>query len=298
MTPTGREAFADSYDETLPINYSCDEGAERTGAAAENIYISAPLKDGLQDPHDDELQSNPRPISVGRGALNSAEDDVVRVPDLHVVMKKLPAKARRDLSRGVRFYQVRTRFYGYTIGASCPGSGGPSLGLDWDWQTHGGEIVVPVHDYEEFRGGNTPEEDEESEEEEEWDDNWRLPREYFQDEGLVDKGKRISLLGQAGHRRSSIDLSSYQSTFLLASRPKHSRSIVSKCIVEGFDAQEIFQFGQGGGRQQHGSAPGRSRWLPPSANGPKKKKNGARGLAAVGSETAGNQGNPQKGGEK
>ena len=42
------------------------------------------------------------------------------------------------------------------------------MGLDWDWQTHGGEIVVPVDDYEEFRGGNTPEEDEESEEEEVW----------------------------------------------------------------------------------------------------------------------------------
>ena len=102
----------------------------------------------------------------------------------------------------------------------------------------------------------------------EWDDNWRLPREYFQDEGQIPKERRTELLMEAGHRRVSLDLSrcappvwpllraiapadsvlcpnrygcSFMSTNILASRKKHSRNIISKFIVEGFDAEEIHQ---------------------------------------------------------
>ena len=75
----------------------------------------------------------------------------------------------------------------------------------------------------------------------EWNDDWRLPREYFQDEGSLPKERRIEILRGSGHRRASIDLASHEAMFLLASRRKHSRSKVSKFIVEGFDAEEIFQ---------------------------------------------------------
>ena len=46
------------------------------------------------------------------------------------------------------------------------------------------KVEYTVEGLEEFRGGNLPEEEDEDEE---WDENWRVPREFFADEvsGLV-----------------------------------------------------------------------------------------------------------------
>ena len=47
---------------------------------------------------------------------------------------------------------------------------------------------MSVEDLEELRGGNPPppdDDDDDEEEEEEWDDRWRVPREYFAEEGTI-----------------------------------------------------------------------------------------------------------------
>ena len=64
----------------------------------------------------------------------------------------------------MRFSDARIRFYDHTIGASCPGSGGPPVGLDWEWEKNG-ETTWPVEELEEFRGGNPPETEDSDEEE-------------------------------------------------------------------------------------------------------------------------------------
>ena len=88
---------------------------------------------------------------------------------------------------------------------------------------------MTVEDIEELRGGNFDMKDkddaeEEEEEEEEWNDNWRVPREYFADEGLIAKDRRAELLLATGdYRRLSIDLLAAQTGWAIASR-KASRT--------------------------------------------------------------------------
>jgi hypothetical protein len=91
---------------------------------------------------------------------------------------------------------------------------------------------------EELRGGNLPEEGDG--EHEERDEKWRLPREYFTDEGLVSKETRVELLVGAGHRRTSVDWNAWQAAWLKDSRKKHSRSKIGLLLVQGANVDDVF----------------------------------------------------------
>jgi len=120
--------------------------------------------------------------------------------------KSSPRKRLPKSCMSVRFEKVEIKFYPYTIGQGVPSDGGPSIGLDWD----SGSIEALEFDidlFENFRGGIIPED---ITEDEEWDDNWRLPREYFlEGGGHIEVEQRIFHLRAAGHRRCSIDFSSF-----------------------------------------------------------------------------------------
>ena len=119
------------------------------------------------------------------------------------------------------------------------GGGGPALGLGSTCD--GRDLEMSVDSLEEFRGGNVPEE---VDEDEEWDDNWRVPREYFSEEGVISAEKRVELLRSAGHRRSSVDLNSHTGALLKARRLKHSRSKVGLFIIQGLDIDEVYALDQ------------------------------------------------------
>lgn len=240
-TPTGRRAFDEMSPPppVPPVPPAPQPGADAAEDALAGVHSLGSTANVLEGPRSILAKNlagdRPRPRSLTASSADSSYSlsEKVRAAAAESVTKQ------RDSAKGVTFGDARIRFYDYTIGLSCPGSGGPPVGLDWEWEKHG-EVTWPVEELEEFRGGNPPEM-EDSDEEEEWNDNWRLPREYFQDEGSLPKERRIDILRTSGHRRASIDLSTHQAMFLLASRRKHSRSKVSKFIVEGFDAEEIFQ---------------------------------------------------------
>jgi hypothetical protein len=68
-----------------------------------------------------------------------------------------------------------------------------------------------------------------------------MPREYFHEEGVMSKEKRIELLVVAGHRRCSIDMNSHLASLIKARRTKHSRSKVSKLVAEGFNLEAMYE---------------------------------------------------------
>jgi len=177
----------------------------------------------------------PGPKSSEDGSKKDAPPSGPR-PILRTRNRRRTTSAEQSNKR-VSYGNANFRFFDYCIGGSVPGSGGPALGLGWEWRRFG-EAVMSIEDLEEFRGGNLPEE---GEEDEEWDDNWRLPREYFQDEGVIPKERREELLRTAGHRRLSIDLSCSQTNLLQASRRKNSRTKIATFIIEGFDVDEMYQ---------------------------------------------------------
>eukprot|EP00615_Pteridomonas_danica_P010818 CAMPEP_0114338172 /NCGR_PEP_ID=MMETSP0101-20121206/6861_1 /TAXON_ID=38822 ORGANISM="Pteridomonas danica, Strain PT" /NCGR_SAMPLE_ID=MMETSP0101 /ASSEMBLY_ACC=CAM_ASM_000211 /LENGTH=350 /DNA_ID=CAMNT_0001470669 /DNA_START=685 /DNA_END=1737 /DNA_ORIENTATION=+ len=142
--------------------------------------------------------------------------------------------------KSVCFSFVTIKFFECTLGQSVPNSGGAAIGLDWNSV---GEEVLSVEDMEELRGGNLPE-DEAELENEVWDDNWRMPREYFHEEGLIAKEKRMELLIASGHRRCSIDLNAHLGMLTKARRTKHSRSKVSKFIADGYDVEAMYELDQ------------------------------------------------------
>jgi hypothetical protein len=102
------------------------------------------------------------------------------------------------------------RFFAYTTGSGVPSDGGPSLGLHGPFQA-ADSLTLDIEVFEDFRGGILPE-DGEVDEDEEWNDNWRLPREYFVDRGgHLPTKERVALLRSCGVRRCSIDLSTHLS---------------------------------------------------------------------------------------
>ena len=130
--------------------------------------------------------------------------------------------------RSVGFSTATLRFFDYGVGGSVPNiTKGIPLGLDGDWKKHG-ELVLSVDALETLRGGDPPDEDED----EEWDDNWRVPREYFADDGLLDKEKRAEILrGTGRYRRCSLDLLAAQTGWAIAARKAESASTVGQSKV-------------------------------------------------------------------
>ena len=135
------------------------------------------------------------------------------------------------------FGDVRLRFYSASIGSTVPNSGGPCLGLGWDFSASE-DVAMSVEAMEELRGGNLPD-DEDELENEEWCDDWRLPREYFQDEGTIPLDKRRAALAAAGHSRCSIDLNAHVNVALKARRAAQSRSKLGRMVMDGMDVEAV-----------------------------------------------------------
>ena len=155
------------------------------------------------------------------------------------ILKSNKRRGLQDPHKSVGFEEARFRFYSMTVGESCPTSGGPPVGLGWDWNPQD-DVRISVEDLEEFRGGNIPEDQDELEEEE-WDDNWRTPREYFHEDGLLTKGKRAKLLRDAGVATVDVDLSGFLADSLQKSRKKSARDTYSRHIMNGADVDDIYE---------------------------------------------------------
>jgi hypothetical protein len=162
-TPTGRRAF----DETSPptsLPAALQPRVETGTAEFAYVHEVGSATDALEGPRS-ILSKNlagdrPRPRSF---TGSSAESSYSLAEKVQAAAAESVTK-QRDLAKGVTFSDVRIRFYDYTIGLSCPGSGGPPVGLDWEWEKHG-EATWPVEELEEFRGGNPPEMEDSDEEE-------------------------------------------------------------------------------------------------------------------------------------
>ena len=68
---------------------------------------------------------------------------------------------------------------------------------------------------------------------------FRIPREDYPDEGKVDAPERVAWLCQAGHRRCSIDLATFQQGQLRRARGKNGRSKAPRMVMEGRDPDEV-----------------------------------------------------------
>jgi len=177
-----------------------------------------------------------RAESTALAATSSASPVVKSI--LRKKDRRYSTKVVTSPKKKVEYTTATLRFYDYDIGGSVPGiTKGPPLGLGATWKPNG-ELDFTVDELEELRGGNPPELDEC--ESEEWNDNWRVPREYFADEGTIPAEKRIELLKEAGHRRPSIDLLTHETKHILASRKAESATTVCALILAGFDIDEIF----------------------------------------------------------
>jgi hypothetical protein len=97
-------------------------------------------------------------------------------------MKPLEIRSSSALKKGkvstckvakhVSYSSIEIRFYDYTFGQGIPSDGGPSLGLNWEFDpslTLSSDLEI----FEEFRGGIVPDD---ADDDEEWNDNWRIPR--------------------------------------------------------------------------------------------------------------------------
>mmetsp|Transcript_4679 Transcript_4679/g.18689 ORF Transcript_4679/g.18689 Transcript_4679/m.18689 type:complete len:279 (-) Transcript_4679:242-1078(-) len=133
----------------------------------------------------------------------------------------------------VTFAGVEVLFFPYTIGDSVPSDGGPSLGLGWQCVDR---MQTNLEDFEELRGGNV---DDDFDEEEEWQDSWRVPREFFGEDGQVRRQEREERLLRAGHRRVSIDLNAFFFSRLSAQRLRHARDKAATKVVNGEDPDEV-----------------------------------------------------------
>uniref|UniRef100_A0A7S2STV1 Uncharacterized protein n=1 Tax=Rhizochromulina marina TaxID=1034831 RepID=A0A7S2STV1_9STRA len=218
----GREALArdsDSEDER-PSSYS----------AALSPSNASTQKEGIEDASERGSEDRPRTTgSLDEASLDPREIETERLKPILRRNHRRRRGNKKDSGHRVGFTDAKMRFYDYTLGEGIPGSGGPPLGLAWDWEKHG-ELSMPVDELESFRGGILPDEDE-IDEDEEWNDDWRLPREYFQEEGKVPTERRQELLIEAGHRRPSVDLASTYAEQLLASRSRHARSQIARIPV-------------------------------------------------------------------
>lgn len=130
-----------------------------------------------------------------------------------------------------QFKEVTIRLYDTTIGQGVPNDSGPAIGLDWNWQQHG-EIVLTVDQLEDLRGGNLPE-DEAEMEDEEWDENWRVPREYYQIDCRLSSEQRKDLLVSAGVSHREISEHTQHMKLTQQSRRRHSRSLIGLQLMNG-----------------------------------------------------------------
>ena len=99
--------------------------------------------------------------------------------------------AEVSTTKRLRFDAVQVRFYGYTIGQSCPADGGAPLGLSWACNVDE-DVVVPLEKFETFRGGleddisfasDSPSFSSTSATTtQEFSENWRIPQQFFQAE--------------------------------------------------------------------------------------------------------------------
>jgi len=142
----------------------------------------------------------------------------------------------RDVLKHVQFGDLSIRFFNYTIGESVPSDGGAPIGLGWKWE-ESEVLTLTVDALETFRGGDY--DPLQSEPEEEWDDNWRIPREYFAEDGIIPKEQRAELLRKNGHRRPSVDLSCMTTNQLAISRRRNSRAKAAKLLISGADPDEV-----------------------------------------------------------
>jgi hypothetical protein len=160
------------------------------------------------------LESDPQPETLPL-------EPALLIPEVAVVEEQPPVKSIKN----VRFSIVEMRFFTYSTGSGVPSDGGPSLGLHGDFN-EADTLRFDLEIFEDFRGGILPE-DEEVDEDEEWNDNWRLPREYFVDRGGHLPAKdRVKLLKEAGSRRCSIDLSTHLSKLV------HAITVVGLCHIK------------------------------------------------------------------
>jgi hypothetical protein len=82
------------------------------------------------------------------------------------------AKSLPKSPKHVTYCSLEIRFYNYTIGQGIPSDQGPSLGLNWEFDSSL-SLHFDLEVFEEFRGGIVPDD---VDDDEEWNDNWRIPR--------------------------------------------------------------------------------------------------------------------------
>jgi hypothetical protein len=87
-------------------------------------------------------------------------------------MKKGKVSTTAKVVKHVSYSSIEIRFFDYTIGQGVPSDGGPSLGLNWEFDSSL-TLSSDLETFEEFRGGIVPDD---ADDDEEWNDNWRIPR--------------------------------------------------------------------------------------------------------------------------
>ena len=71
--------------------------------------------------------------------------------------------------------------------------------------------------------------------------NWRIPRDIFQEEGVLEPDVRFDKLFAAGHRRLSLDWAILEIGLLSASRDKSVRAVGAKMVLKGIDVEIAFR---------------------------------------------------------
>ena len=186
-----------------------------------------------------------------------------------------PAATRaRAPGARVRFAPVvAQRLFTYSLAATVPSDAGPAIGLG----QYVSDEAYDLDAFEAFRGGTTAaqvdasmaafvadetqrylrsldgdgdddDDDDESDESDEsesddgdgdWPENWRYPRETFQDDGAIPPEERARLLAASGHRRVSISLNAAQLLSIAQSRKRNSRARAARRIIDGDDPDEV-----------------------------------------------------------
>ena len=207
--------FGSSVPSTLVHNIAnalqkaVDKATERAAAAAAAKSLSPKM-----------LGNSGRRPSILRGGVEWTRSHRSLAED---------SESRTSEPKDISFGAVDMRFFDTTIGESCPGKGGAALGLDWDWKKHG-ELSWDLEELEEFRGGILPENEEELEDEE-WDENWRTPAAYFDEDGRVSEADRFKRLEEAGVPRIEVLLNGYLVQRTLDSRKRYERSKVGSMMA-------------------------------------------------------------------
>ena len=153
-------------------------------------------------------------------------------------------------TKNVLFSSAKFRFFDYCIGEGVPRRG-PSIGLSWDWESHG-EVEISIVDLENLRGGFSGEGDQEQfeimqakaleEPNKGYSSNlWRIQREDFAKYGSISLERRMALLALAGHRRASIDLNTSSNKSIARARRQEARSKMSQYALDGIDIEVLHE---------------------------------------------------------